>query len=55
MFNPTLVVIDAFVERLKANYRRIYGGLHPDYPEVLEFVGRWRSRTSRTATRRTTI
>jgi hypothetical protein len=40
MFNPTLVVIDAFVERLKANYRRIYGGLHPDYPEVLEFVGR---------------
>jgi hypothetical protein len=40
MFNPTLVVIDAFVERLKENYRRIYGHLHPDYPEVLEFVGR---------------
>ncbi len=40
MFNPTLVVIDAFVTRLRDNYRRTYGRLHPEYPEVLEFVGR---------------
>jgi hypothetical protein len=40
MFNPTEVVIDAFVENLHTRYRRIYGRLDPDCPEILGFVGR---------------
>jgi hypothetical protein len=40
MFNPTQVVIDAFVEELQATYERTYGLLEPDYPGVIGFVGR---------------
>jgi hypothetical protein len=40
MFNPTEIVIDAFVDNLQAHYRRTYGRLEPDYPEIIAFVGR---------------
>src|SRR5919205_985996 len=40
MFNPTEIVIDAFVDSLQAHYRRTYGRLEPDYPEIIAFVGR---------------
>ncbi len=40
MFNPTRIVIDAYVERLKTRYARVYGVVEPDYPGILAFVGR---------------
>jgi hypothetical protein len=40
MFNPTHIVIEAFVEELKGNYRRTYGDLEPSYPDVMGFVAR---------------
>ena len=40
MFNPTKVVIDAFVAELEGAYRRVYGRLEPDYPQILAFIGR---------------
>lgn len=40
MFNPTQVVIDAFVERLRENYQRTYGALEPEFPNIVAFVGR---------------
>ena len=40
MFNPTEIVIQAFVEQLKGKYGRIYGTLEPAYPEIISFVGR---------------
>jgi hypothetical protein len=40
MFNPTQIVIQAFVEQLKDKYRLIYGVLDPAYPDIISFVGR---------------
>ncbi len=40
MFNPTQIVIDAFVDELQAAYQRAYGLLEPDFPGVIGFVGR---------------
>jgi hypothetical protein len=40
MFNPTDVVIDAFEAELEQVYRRVYGRLEPDYPQILGFIGR---------------
>jgi hypothetical protein len=40
MFNPTQVVIDAFVHELQTMYARVYGVLEPDYPGVIAFIGR---------------
>jgi hypothetical protein len=40
MFNPTQLVIDTFVEQMKAAYVRTYGLLEPEYPNVIAFVGR---------------
>jgi len=38
MFNPTLIVIEAFIRQLKATYERTYGLLEPGYPGVISFV-----------------
>jgi hypothetical protein len=38
MFNPTLIVIDAFIGELQAMYERTYGMLEPTYPGVISFV-----------------
>ncbi len=40
MFNPTKLIIDDFVDRLKDGYLRVYSNLEPDFPGVIEFVGR---------------
>jgi hypothetical protein len=40
MFNPTQIVIQAFVEELRDMYRQIYGVLEPAYPDIISFVGR---------------
>ncbi|MCB2102779.1 MAG: hypothetical protein KDE22_18020 [Rhodobacterales bacterium] len=40
MFNPTQLVIDHYVERLKDNYTTIYGMLEPDYKGIIGFTGR---------------
>ena len=40
MFNPTQIVIQAFVEQLKGKYGQIYGVLEPAYPDIIGFVGR---------------
>lgn len=39
MFNPTKLLIEAFVPELKAGYNSAYGGLNPGYPEILSWVG----------------
>lgn len=40
MFNPTELLIDAFVERLQNEYHRMYGVLEPSYPGVIAWAGR---------------
>ncbi|MBD2015044.1 metal-dependent phosphohydrolase [Microcoleus sp. FACHB-53] len=35
MFNPTAVLINSCVERLKAGYRQTYGNLKPNYADIL--------------------
>ena len=38
MFNPTLVVIEAFIRELRTMYERTYGMLEPGYPGTISFV-----------------
>ena len=38
MFNPTQIVIQAFIRELRAMYDRTYGALEPGYPGVISFV-----------------
>ena len=40
MFNPTAVVIEAFVAELRQGYNYTYTNLEPDYPGIIDFVGR---------------
>jgi hypothetical protein len=40
MFNPTQIVIQAFVEELKDKYCLIYGELESAYRDIIGFVGR---------------
>ena len=40
MFNPTKIVIEAFVGELQVMYERTYGVLEPSYPGIIGFVGR---------------
>ena len=40
MFNPTELLIDAFVERLQQDYSRTYGVLEPSYPGIIAWAGR---------------
>lgn len=37
MFNPTQLVIDTYVERLKENYTEVYGKLEPEFPGIIGF------------------
>ncbi len=39
MFNPTEIIIDAFVARLRTGYHRTYGGLNPNYPDIIAWAG----------------
>ena len=38
MFNPTQIVIEAFIRELRTMYERTYGMLEPGYPGVISFV-----------------
>jgi len=38
MFNPTAIVIDAFIGELRSMYDRTYGILEPSYPGIISFV-----------------
>jgi hypothetical protein len=40
MFNPTQIVIEAFVRELQAAYLHTYSVLEPIYPDVIAFIGR---------------
>jgi hypothetical protein len=40
MFNPTQIIIEAFVSELNIVYERTYGLLEPSYPGIIGFVGR---------------
>src|ERR1700757_4065802 len=40
MFNPTQIIIEAFVSELSIIYERIYGLLEPSYPGIIDFVAR---------------
>jgi hypothetical protein len=40
MFNPTQVVIHAFVQELQQMYGNVYGVLEPGYPGIIGFIGR---------------
>ena len=40
MFNPTKIVIEAFVGELLVMYERTYGMLEPSYPGIISFVAR---------------
>lgn len=40
MFNPTELVIDSFVGHLRESYVRIYTTQDPNYPGIIDFVGR---------------
>ena len=38
MFNPTLIVIEAFIRELRTMYERTYGILEPEYPTIISFA-----------------
>ena len=40
MFNPTQIIIEAFVDELRLMYERTYGHLEPNYPDIIGFVAR---------------
>lgn len=39
MFNATEILTDAFVQQLKAGYRRTYGNFKPDYADIVAWAG----------------
>ena len=39
MLNPSRVLIEAFVPALRAGFQDTYGGLNPDYAEIIAWVG----------------
>jgi hypothetical protein len=39
MFNATAMLIDECIRQLRTGYRRTYGGKHPDYEEMIAWVG----------------
>jgi hypothetical protein len=38
MFNPTLIVIEAFIRELRTMYERTYSTMEPSYPGVISFA-----------------
>lgn len=40
MFNPTAIVIDAYVRRLQDTYARVFGSMESEYTGIIGFVGR---------------
>lgn len=40
MFDPTRLIINAFIDRLKESYTDIYGNMEPGYPDMITFIGK---------------
>ncbi|MDF1547872.1 MAG: hypothetical protein P1P88_08610 [Bacteroidales bacterium] len=40
MFDPTRLIINAFIDRLKEAYTDIYGNMEPGYPDMITFIGK---------------
>lgn len=40
MFDPTRLIINAFIERLEESYTDIYGSMEEGYPEMITFIGK---------------
>jgi len=40
MFDPTKLIINAFIDRLKESYTDIYGNMEPGYPDMITFIGK---------------
>ncbi len=40
MFDPTRLIINAFIDQLKEGYSDIYGEMEKDYPAMITFIGR---------------
>jgi len=40
MFNPTPIVVEAFVGELRTMYDRTYGTLEPSHPGIIGFAAR---------------
>lgn len=40
MFDPTRLIINAFVDKLKNDYLDIYGSMEPRYPDMISFIGK---------------
>ena len=38
MFNPTQIVIEAFINELRLMYERTYSTLEPSYPGIISFA-----------------
>ena len=49
MFNPTLIVIEAFVRELQAMYELTYTILEPNYPGILSFAAQLNLETIATS------
>ncbi len=39
MFNATEILISDFVEKLRIGYHRTYGGLNPNYEDIIAWAG----------------
>ena len=40
MFDPTRLIINAFIDQLKESYSDIYGEMEKDYPAMITFIGK---------------
>jgi hypothetical protein len=40
MFDPTRLIINAFIDQLKESYSDIYGEMERDYPAMITFIGK---------------
>ena len=40
MFDPTRIIINAFIDKLKEDYTDIYGVMDKDYPDMITFIGK---------------
>jgi len=49
MFNPTLIVIEAFIRELRTMYGRTYTILEPNYPGILSFAAQLNLETIATS------
>ena len=49
MFNPTQIVIEAFINELRLMYERTYSTLEPSYPGIISFAAQLALQTIATS------